>query len=131
MITLTQRQVLQTTGITARQLLYFVDKGVVIPDVNNGVGKGKAREYSPENIAEIRLGVILRNMGITVEDAAKICTQFRDIRKEEKMDLSKYRFLITNDVDQVWLSDELPTADSINGTKALIIVKIVDLQPRL
>lgn len=128
MITLTQRQVLQTTGITARQLLYFVDKGVVIPDVATG-GKGKAREYSPENIAEIRLGVILRKMGVTVEDAAKICTQFRDIRKES--DMSKYKFLVTNDADQVWLSDELPTAESINGTVALIIVKIVDLQPRL
>ena len=74
--TLSHTEIMKLASIPSRELIYLVEKGVVIPEVD-AQGRGSSRRYSEENLAEIRLAKHLRNRGTEVRTVAQILALVR------------------------------------------------------
>jgi DNA-binding transcriptional MerR regulator len=70
----TTRDVLDLTGVTARQLQWWDEKGVVVPQ-----RKGRNRIYSPEDLVEIIVIEELRHRRISLQQVRCV---LRFLRKE-------------------------------------------------
>ena len=55
----------RATGLSQRQLIYFVEKRIVRPAVDKG-GRGNPRNYNMENFAEVRMAQLLLDLGFAL-----------------------------------------------------------------
>ncbi len=74
LITFTSSQVVELTGITARQLQWWDERGIVVPTRD-----GHRRLYSLEDLAEIAVIVELRRRGFSLQRVRKV---IRFLQKE-------------------------------------------------
>jgi DNA-binding transcriptional MerR regulator len=63
----TSREVLQLTGITARQLQWWDERGIVVPE-----REGRRRLYSTEDLSEIAVICELRERGFSLQRVRKV-----------------------------------------------------------
>ena len=49
------------------KISYYVNKGIVIPDINNPIGRGKVRRYSLNNMLDFLIVKELSKNGITLD----------------------------------------------------------------
>ncbi len=74
LITFTSNQVVELTGITARQLQWWDERGIVVP-----TREGHRRLYSLEDLAEIAVICELRRRGFSLQRVRKV---IRFVQKE-------------------------------------------------
>ncbi len=75
-----KKEVMQMSGLTRRQVQFYTESGIVIPEVDKGVGRGKVRRYSVKNISEFRMIKKLLTLGVNL-------TKMREfIRDPKKLD---------------------------------------------
>jgi DNA-binding transcriptional MerR regulator len=63
----TSREVVQLTGITARQLQWWDERGIVVP-----ARQGRRRLYSMEDLAEVAVICQLRDRGFSLQRVRKV-----------------------------------------------------------
>ena len=68
----TKKNVAELTGETPRTIHFWSDVELVIPAVDNPVGRGKNRKYSDENIFEFLIVRELIKRGIKLDDIKHI-----------------------------------------------------------
>lgn len=66
MKSLTKSQIVETSGLTLRQVQFYTEEGLVIPEVEKGEGRGKTRKYSWTNLAHFLLIKELVDHGMTI-----------------------------------------------------------------
>lgn len=121
----THKQIIEDLDISSRQLIYFVDKGVVKPETN-AHGRGSSRRYTADNISEVKLGILLRNTGVNIDTIGEIVASFRALQKEDKME--KYKYMLLADNGDCWFSDTIP---STIDDAAVIVVNLNMCRPGL
>jgi DNA-binding transcriptional MerR regulator len=110
----THREIVGELNITHRQLLYFTDKGIVIP-MKRAAGRGSTHVYSNEGIAETRLAILLRDAGFTFERIKDILDVYRALK--DNVDPDHHKLVI--DGDQAYLSHS--EADSFSDRVGIVI----------
>lgn len=98
----TSNQVIKLTGITARQLQWWDERGLVVPS-----RQGRNRLYSPDDVAEIAVLSELRRKGFSLQRVRKIMRFLqRELGKrlvETVTDASEYHLL--SDGKNIYLED--------------------------
>lgn len=73
----TTEQVMRLTGITRRRLNYWIDHGLLKPDIDRGKGRGRVRLFSFPNLLEVRVAVWLRDK-ISLQLMRKVVDKLRE-----------------------------------------------------
>ena len=110
----THKEVVSQTGISERELIYFSEKRIIIPSVKDAAGRGSSRQYSPENIAEVRLAMLMRNNGFEVQTVKNIMDGLRLIFEDIKL-----RFKLEFPLSITDSKDYGPSFLNIRGDKCL------------
>jgi DNA-binding transcriptional MerR regulator len=66
-MTFTKREVANLVGLSARNIQYWVDMELIIPDVSPKSGRGKALLFSRENLVHIEMVKILQQCGLSLQ----------------------------------------------------------------
>jgi DNA-binding transcriptional MerR regulator len=101
----THKQIVGELDITHRQLLYFTDKGIIMP-AQRAAGRGSTHVYSSEAVAETRLAILLRDAGFTFERIKDVLDVYRALAGE----VSPEMHLLIVDGDTACLSNTVPRA---------------------
>jgi DNA-binding transcriptional MerR regulator len=83
----TQKGVSKITGLTLRQVGFYVEQGAIFPEDDPGKGRGRVRRYSKRNLLDFLLIKSLFGYGMTV---GKIKLILKFLRALEKTGLSNY-----------------------------------------
>ena len=67
MIALTADQVCEQTGVSYRQLDWWIRTGLVSP-LNDGLGTGSVRAFTEDDVRQVRTIAHLRELGFELED---------------------------------------------------------------
>lgn len=72
------RNVVGLVGVPERALRHWADRGVVVPDIADAVGRpGIRRRYSFENLVQAAIVKELLKQGINLHDAGQILTVYK------------------------------------------------------
>lgn len=74
----TKKQIAETAGLTPRQVQFYVEEGIITPDVDSGRGRGNVRKYSRKNLLEFMLVKTLSDYKIGISQIREILTYLRD-----------------------------------------------------
>jgi DNA-binding transcriptional MerR regulator len=78
-LTFESRNVVGLVGITERELRHWADRGIVVPDIADAVGRpGVRRRYSFENLIQVAIVKELLRQGINLHEAARILTVYKN-----------------------------------------------------
>ena len=67
------RNVVSLVGVSERELRHWADRGIVVPDIADAVGRpGVRRQYSFENLLQAAIIKELLRQGINLHEAAKM-----------------------------------------------------------
>jgi DNA-binding transcriptional MerR regulator len=94
------------TGVSRMQLQHWDRTGIVRPSVKIGAGKGSRREYSFEDLVQLRVAKRLREEGISLQKIRKALEFLRKNFPDTKAPLAELRFL-TNGVDIFVLTNDV------------------------
>jgi DNA-binding transcriptional MerR regulator len=77
-LTFESRNVVGLVGVTERALRHWADRGIVVPDIADAVGRpGVRRRYSFENLVQASIVMELLRQGINLHDAGRIVGEYR------------------------------------------------------
>jgi DNA-binding transcriptional MerR regulator len=77
--TFESRNVVELVGVTERELRHWADRGIVVPDIADAVGRpGVRRRYSFENLVQAAIVKELLRQGINLHDAGRILTVYKN-----------------------------------------------------
>ncbi len=76
-----KKEVSKETGIPARTVHYYTDRGLVVPDIENPQGRGTTRVYSADNILEFWIISYLQKRGHSLEVIESVMPLLRDAKK--------------------------------------------------
>lgn len=99
------KAVKEITGVSRMQLQHWDRTGIVRPSVKIGAGKGSRREYSFEDLVQLRVAKRLREEGISLRKIRKALEFLRKNFPDTKAPLAELRFL-TNGVDIFVLTND-------------------------
>lgn len=104
------REVCEIVGVEQREVRYWADKAVIVPEVRDAQGRpGIRREYSYNNLIEFAIIKRLVRRGINLRKAKEI---LREINKTGYFETSRIMFLLIYDDDKVnWISIYLPDTE--------------------
>lgn len=72
-----KKEVVKTTGMTERQVQFFTEQKVVIPEVKGGKGKGSNRKYSWKNLFDLCIVKQLAHWGLTISSIKRFMEDFK------------------------------------------------------
>lgn len=72
----TSEQVMRIAGVTRRRLDYWIDKGIITPDIDRARGRGRVRLFSFSNLLEVRVAAWLRDK-VSLQLIGKIVRRLR------------------------------------------------------
>jgi len=72
-----KKEVTRITGVLPRNVQYLTDRGLVVPEIDSGEGRGKSRLYSKKNLVEFSILKVLGDYGMAFP---KIKTLLSEIR---------------------------------------------------
>jgi DNA-binding transcriptional MerR regulator len=87
-------------GVSLRTIQYYIDEGLIIPEVHHTTGRGKRRLFSSWNIAQILLIKILSRHGVKLEDIKKIINMIQ-LATSPNYDAGEngHKYIILFDID--------------------------------
>ena len=74
----TSGDISKATGLSLRLVQFYTESGVVIPEVDNTPGRGRARKYSLKNLMEFLILAELYACGITLKNTKTLMKYFRN-----------------------------------------------------
>jgi|APFre7841882630_1041343.scaffolds.fasta_scaffold71360_1 DNA-binding transcriptional MerR regulator len=78
-LTFESRNVVELVRVTERELRHWADRGIVVPDIADAVGRpGVRRRYSFENLLQAAIVKELLGQGINLYDAGQILTVYKN-----------------------------------------------------
>ena len=63
----TKKQAVMLSGLTDRQVQFYTDRRIIIPEVADSTGTGKKRLYSKHNILQMHIVKTLADQGVTID----------------------------------------------------------------
>ena len=73
------RNVVSLVGVSERELRHWADRGIVVPDIADAVGRpGVRRQYSFENLLQAAIIKELLRQGINLHEAAKMLIVYKN-----------------------------------------------------
>ena len=88
---LTKKSIAERTGLSLRAVQYYTERGVVIPDINTGEGRGNVRLYGPHDLMEFSIIKVLRDYGIEFSYLKKIMDHISAMMFPDLGEISPYR----------------------------------------
>jgi len=88
-----KKDVVALTGLTYRQVDHWATTGVVRPSIKTAAGKGSRREYSFQDLVQLRVAKALRDGGISVQKMRKALSWLRRHFPEKKSPLAELRLV--------------------------------------
>ncbi|HAR34794.1 MAG TPA: hypothetical protein DCR95_12120 [Desulfobacter sp.] len=82
-----KKRVAEITGLTERQIQFYTENGIVTPEVDPGMGRGKRRLYSHDNLFQFSIIKELTSFGIPISklkfifDLLETRTLYRECQK--------------------------------------------------
>jgi DNA-binding transcriptional MerR regulator len=73
----TKKEVAEITGLPYRNVQFYTEQGVVVPEVEEAGGRGKFRRYSNRNLVSFIIAGELASYGMTVGEMRKIVLTIR------------------------------------------------------
>ena len=73
----TKKEVASITGLASRLVQFYVEEGIVTPEVSEGKGRGSVRRYSRKNLFEFMVLKELNALGLTVSGVMAIMKLLR------------------------------------------------------
>lgn len=74
----TKNEVGRISGLSPRLVQYYSERGILIPGVESGEGRGKVRRYSKQNVVEAGIIKHLADYGMTVGRVREIMAKVKD-----------------------------------------------------
>lgn len=72
-------RVKRLTGLSARQLQYWDERGFLAPSVSGGAGRGRPRLYDFRDLVSLRVAADLRRQGISLQLIRKVHAHLRSL----------------------------------------------------
>jgi len=88
----------EITGVSRMQLQHWETIGLIRPSIRTGSGKGSRRQYSFQDLVQLKVAKRLREEGISLQKIRKTLTYLRKEFPDLEAPLSELR-LISNGVD--------------------------------
>jgi DNA-binding transcriptional MerR regulator len=88
-----KKDVVALTGLTYRQVDHWATTGVVRPSIKTAAGKGSRREYSFQDLVQLRVAKALRDGGISFQKIRKALSWLRRHFPEKKAPLAELRLV--------------------------------------
>lgn len=88
----TSNQVMRITRVTKRKLDYWIERGLVRPDIERAKGRGKVRLFSFQSLLEVRVVEWLRHSNIPLQLIRKVVRRLRE--RGVLSPLSRVRFAV-------------------------------------
>ena len=88
----TKNQVHDLTGLSARLVQYYTERGIISPEIDEGLGRGKVRRYSKKNVVEFAILKGLSDYGMTfsiIENVFSLMRSYLPIRQDDVMSIDK------------------------------------------
>ena len=122
-----KKAVIALTGVSGRQVEYWVSKGVIRPSIKSAGGKGTRREYSFKDLVGLKVAKRLRDEGISLQKIQKSLVWLRKHFPEVKELLAELRFL--TDGETVFAVDRNPQKiiDTLKGGQFVISLALGEL----
>jgi|ERR1043165_2196407 len=77
--TFESRNVVSLVGVSERELRHWADRGIVVPDIADAVGRpGVRRRYAFENLVQAGIVKELLRQGINLHDAGRFLTVYKN-----------------------------------------------------
>lgn len=77
-------------GVPQHRLIYLCEKEVVVPDVQNAMGRGSSRVFSERNLVELAIALGLHATGLPMSVARAIIHVLRAIEERIRDDLPDF-----------------------------------------
>ena len=81
----TSKMIEETTGMKVNTLHYYIQSGVIIPDIDRGEGTGKSRIFSKTNCLEAIIINKLMKCGIPKRTIIKVFKKIRESNDYDKL----------------------------------------------
>jgi DNA-binding transcriptional MerR regulator len=122
-----KKTVIALTGVSGRQIEYWVSKGVIRPSIKSAAGKGTRREYSFKDLVGLKVAKRLRDEGISLQKIQKSLVWLRRHFPEVIEPLAELRFL--TDGETVFVVDRNPQKiiDTLKGGQFVISLALGEL----
>jgi len=115
------KEVQHMLNIRKSRLQYYVDSGVVNPEIDT-TGRGVSRRYSQRNMVEVKLAMVLIRLGIGVETVARI---IKSISRHEGMPSALYiKYSYNGTVTSFGGISEGGTIPLITSDNAVMLVNV-------
>jgi DNA-binding transcriptional MerR regulator len=88
----TKNQVNEITGLSARLVQYYTERGIIRTEVDEGHGRGKIRRYSKKNVVEFAILKGLSDYGMTFSIIQNVFSLMRSalpIKQGNELSLDK------------------------------------------
>jgi DNA-binding transcriptional MerR regulator len=122
-----KKTVIALTGVSGRQIEYWVSKGVIRPSIKSAAGKGTRREYSFKDLVGLKVAKRLRDEGISLQKIQKSLVWLRRHFPKVIEPLAELRFL--TDGETVFMVDRNPQKiiDTLKGGQFVISLALGEL----
>jgi len=92
-------EVQQSTGLPARRIQFYVDSGLVVPDIRGPSGKGRSMIFSGRNLIEFgMIQVLQEDLGLSLQSIREILNGLREGKSSvEDMTMVKFHDFFTSD----------------------------------
>jgi len=122
-----KKTVIALTGVSGRQVEYWVSKGVIRPSIKSAAGKGTRREYSFKDLVGLKVAKRLRDEGISLQKIQNSLAWLRRHFPQVKEPLAELRFL--TDGETVFVVDRNPQKiiDTLKGGQFVISLALGEL----
>jgi DNA-binding transcriptional MerR regulator len=122
--------VARITGATVKQLIHWDLTGLISPSINPASGKGSRRVYSFLDVLSIKMAVMLRREGLSLQKVRRCLKYLRDHQPEVEQPLASLN-LVTDGLSMFFLSHDPKSAwrarqvvDTLAGGQLLFLVPI-------
>ena len=78
----------ERSGLTPRQVQFYTEQGIIVPEVDPGEGRGKTRLYSDHNLFQFGIVKVLVDLGLQVLHVKRIVEQVDPLMSKAYVSIS-------------------------------------------
>ena len=121
----TAKQVTALTGVNYQTLHHWAKTGFVVPSVANPKGTGNKRQWSFQNIVAIKMAVMLRGAGVSLQALKKVVSYIREHHGIERPLASAWLVVSGNDV--IFCRDETQYFSALRRPGQTVMRLVIEL----
>jgi DNA-binding transcriptional MerR regulator len=90
----TKTDIMRITDLKPRQVQYWTEEGMIEPDIDQGIGRGKVRQYSRDRLFEFLVAKKLADKGLTLRKIEFVLELIKGIASEPMQDLGSMLLIV-------------------------------------